>query len=96
MIDEFPELFGPRKHPDSELMAVLEEVWGTTRNKLVLCGSHIGTMEKTLRSHAPLHGRARPLLVQPFSFPVAREFLISYQRAELVERYAVAGGMPAI
>src|SRR5579859_1351382 len=23
VLDEFPELFGPRKHPDSELMAVL-------------------------------------------------------------------------
>lgn len=94
VIDEFPELFGTRKHPDSELMAVLEEVWGTTKIKLLLCGSHIGTMHSILRSRAPLHGRARPMLVQPFPFQVAKEFLGRHQRVELVERYAIAGGMP--
>jgi len=94
IIDEFPELFGVRKHPDSELMAVLEEVWGTTQIKLLLCGSQIATMENILRSRAPLHGRARPLRVQPFSFRVAQEFLGAHPAVELIERYAVAGGMP--
>ena len=54
VIDEFPELFGARKHPDSELMAVLEEVWGTTQIKVLLCGSQIGTMTNILRSRALL------------------------------------------
>jgi uncharacterized protein len=94
VLDEFPELFGVRKHPDSELMAVLEEVWGTTQIKVLLCGSQIGTMQKILGSRAPLHGRARPLQLQPFPFHVAREFLSAYQGAELVDRYAIAGGMP--
>jgi AAA+ ATPase superfamily predicted ATPase len=94
VIDEFPELFGARKNPDSELMAVLEEVSGTTRLKVLLCGSQIGTMKNLLRSRAPLHGRARPLQLQPFPFHVARGFLSTYQSAELVDRYAIAGGMP--
>ena len=94
VIDEFPELFGARKHPDSELMAVLEEVWGTTQTKVLLCGSQIGTMKNILSSRAPLHGRVRPLQLQPISFHVAREFLSAYQSTELVDRYAIAGGMP--
>jgi AAA+ ATPase superfamily predicted ATPase len=94
VIDEFPELYGARRHPDSELMVVLEEVWGTTQIKLVLCGSQIGTMENILTSRAPLHGRARPMRVQPFSFQMAREFLSGHRDVELIERYAVAGGMP--
>jgi AAA+ ATPase superfamily predicted ATPase len=94
IIDEFPELFGVRKHPDSELMAVLEEVWGTTQVKLLLCGSQIATMENILKSRAPLHGRARPLRVQPFPFQVAQEFLGAHPAVELIERYTLAGGMP--
>jgi uncharacterized protein len=94
VIDEFPELFGTRKHPDSELMAVLEDVWATTEIKLVLCGSQIGTMEKLLRSRAPLHGRVRPLRVRPFPFHIAREFLSPHSGVDLVQRYSIAGGMP--
>jgi hypothetical protein len=51
-------------------------------------------MENILQSRAPLHGRARPLRVQPFSFRVAQEFLGAHPAVELIERYAVAGGMP--
>jgi uncharacterized protein len=67
---------------------------GDHSDQLLLCGSQIGTMTNILRSRAPLHGRARPLHLQPFSFPVAREFLNAYQGAKLVDRYAIAGGMP--
>lgn len=94
VIDEFPELFGTRKQPDSELMAVLEEVWGATRIKVLLCGSQIGTMNNILKARAPLHGRARPLQLLPFSFRVAREFLRVHHNTEFVDRYAIAGGMP--
>lgn len=94
VIDEFPELFGSRKHPDSELMAVLEEVWGSTQVKVLLCGSQIGTMTNILKSRAPLHGRARPLQLHPFPFQVAREFLHLHTGVGLFERYAIAGGMP--
>jgi len=94
VIDEFPELFGPRKHPDSELMAVLEEVWGRTQIKVLLCGSQIGTMKNILKSRAPLHGRARPLQVQPFPFQRAKDFLSPRPPVDLIDRYAIAGGMP--
>lgn len=95
VIDEFPELFaGFRKHPDSELMAVLEDVSGSTQTKVLLCGSQIGTMKNILKSRAPLHGRARSLQVHAFPFPVAREFLEGHRGTDLMERYSVAGGMP--
>lgn len=94
VLDEFPELFGPRKHPDSELMAVLEEFSGKTMTKMLLCGSQIGTMKSTLTSRAPLHGRARPLQLQPFAFQQAKAFLSPRTPVDTLERYAVAGGMP--
>lgn len=94
VIDEFPELFGPRKHPDSELMAVLEDVLGSTQVKVILCGSQIGTMKNILASRAPLHGRARPLQVHPFPFQRAKEFLAARPAIDLIERHAIAGGMP--
>jgi len=94
VIDEFPELFGPRKHPDSELMAVLEDAQGNTQVKVILCGSQIGTMKSILASRAPLHGRARPLQIHPFSFHRAKEFLAPRPALEVIERYACAGGMP--
>ena len=95
VIDEFPELFsGRHKHPDSELMAVLEEVSGTTETKVLLCGSQISTMQNLLTSRAPLHGRARSLQLRGFPFPVARGFLASHHGSDLLERYSIAGGMP--
>ena len=94
VIDEFPELFGPRKSPDSELMAVLEDVAGRTQVKVLLCGSHMGTMQKILSARAPLHGRARGLQLHPFPFALAKEFLEPRPPIDILERYAISGGMP--
>src|SRR6266571_1428609 len=44
VIDEFPELFGARGTPDSELAAVLEGQLGHSQTKLILCGSQVETM----------------------------------------------------
>jgi len=94
VLDEFPELFGSRGTPDSELAAVLEEQLGRTQAKLILCGSQIATMTRLLRARSPLHGRARQLLVKPLDFVQARTFLGSHNGADLIRRYALAGGMP--
>jgi hypothetical protein len=94
VLDEFPELFGSRKHPDSELMAVIEEVSGHTETKVLLCGSQMGIMTSILKSRAPLHGRARALQVQPFNFQTAKAFLRPRSPVDIIGRYALAGGMP--
>jgi AAA+ ATPase superfamily predicted ATPase len=93
VIDEFPELFARNTRPDSELATTLEDA--PHRNlRLLLCGSHIGAMQEMLGPRAPMHGRGRPLRLLPLPFDQAREFLSHHGGIQLIERYAIAGGMP--
>jgi AAA+ ATPase superfamily predicted ATPase len=95
IIDEFPNLLTGRSKADSELAAVLENRLGSTATKIILAGSQVSSMERLLRARAPLHGRARRLVVRPLRFPEARRFLEpQHSGAELIDRYAIAGGMP--
>lgn len=95
IIDEFPNLLTGRSRADSELAAVLEDRLGRTHTKLVLAGSQIASMETLLRARAPLHGRGRRMVLNPLRFQEARRFLEpQHTGADLVERYAIAGGMP--
>jgi AAA+ ATPase superfamily predicted ATPase len=93
VIDEFPELYGSRGAPDSELAAVLERR-NRTGLKLILCGSQISTMQKLFRSRGPLHGRTRSMALAPLTFRQAQAFLESHQPGDVIQRYAIAGGMP--
>lgn len=95
VIDEFPYLL-PANESDRDkvltaIQAVMEER-DASRLKLVLCGSYIGQMERLLTG--PLRGRLTGLLVDPLDFGQARTYLDANAGAvDLVERYAVAGGM---
>lgn|SRR5487761_2637 len=93
VIDEFPELYGSRGAPDSELAAVLERS-AKTSMKLILCGSQISTMQKLLRARGPLHGRTRSMVLAPLTFRQALDFLRGHQPGDVIQRYAIAGGMP--
>jgi len=94
VIDEFPMLLGAGSAADSTLAATLEEMAGTTALKLVLCGSQVSTMESLLAERAALRGRATTLLLRPLRFDEALGFLPDLTPAELITRYAIAGGMP--
>jgi AAA+ ATPase superfamily predicted ATPase len=94
VIDEFPELLRLGGSPDSVLARVMEDELPASRLKLVLCGSQVSTMEELLAERQPLHGRGRRFLLAPLRFAQAREFLGDHRPAELVARYAIAGGMP--
>ncbi len=95
VIDEFPQLLGAGRSPvDSTLAAVMEEELDPSRLKLLICGSQISTMEELLAEKRPLHGRGRPLLLSPLTFRQARAFLKGFTGIDLLERYAIAGGMP--
>jgi AAA+ ATPase superfamily predicted ATPase len=94
VIDEFPMLLAAGSPADSTLAATLDEMAGTSRLKLVVCGSQVSTMESLLAERAPLHGRGTTLLLQPLRFEEALAFLPALPHAELVTRYAIAGGMP--
>ena len=94
VIDEFPELTRLGGSPDSVLARVMEDEVPASRLKLILCGSQVSTMEELLTERRPLHGRGRRFLLAPLRFGPAREFLGDHRPADLVTRYAIAGGMP--
>jgi AAA+ ATPase superfamily predicted ATPase len=95
VIDEFPELLRLGGRPDSVLARVMEDELHRSRLKLILCGSQVSTMERLMTERQPLRGRGRRLLLPPLRFPdAAAAFLGGHDPAELVTRYAVAGGMP--
>jgi uncharacterized protein len=94
VIDEFPLLLQAGRAADSSLAAAMEEAGGNSRVRLVLCGSHIATMENLLAERAPLHGRGTPLLMTPMAFREALRFLSDHRFEEAITRYAIAGGMP--
>lgn len=94
VIDEFPYLLQTNRALPSILLRVMEEHAQSSRLKLILCGSIIGIMEELLAERNPLHGRLRPLTVQPLSFVTALSMLPGHEALTAIERYAVAGGMP--
>ena len=97
VIDEFPYLLpaveGARRQVLQRLQAVLEEE-RRSGLKLILCGSHISTMESLVAERSPFRGRLVPLRVEPLGFRDARTFFEEPSPTGMVERYAVAGGMP--
>lgn len=98
VIDEFPYLLPTtERETDRELTAiasVMEEERDRSNLKLVLCGSLVSQMESLLAERGPLHGRLRPLQLQPVPFEEARLFLPDLAPMEQFERFAIAGGMP--
>src|SRR5215472_3792886 len=94
VIDEFPELLRLGGSPDSVLARVMEDELPASRLKLILCGSQVSTMEDLLTERQPMHGRGRRFLLAPLRFAQAREFLGDHPPADLVTRFALAGGMP--
>jgi len=94
VIDEFPELIRLGGSPDSVLARVMEDELPASRLKLILCGSQVSTMEHLLAERQPLRGRGRRFLLAPLRFSQARPFLGAHPPADLVTRFAIAGGMP--
>jgi AAA+ ATPase superfamily predicted ATPase len=95
VIDELPYLLPATESDRDEVLtsiqAVMEER-DASGLKLVLCGSYIGQMERLLTG--PLRGRLTGLLVEPLGFAQSAVYLEPEASAvEMVERYAVAGGM---
>ncbi len=96
ILDEWPYLVGS----SSRLASVLQHVWDETlqhtRLMLVLSGSYLSIMERDiLGKRAPLYGRrTSQLWLRPLSLRNAAAFLPTYSAEQLVEAYAVVGGMP--
>lgn len=96
LLDEFTYLVAGNKAIPSILQMVWDETLQHTRIFLVLCGSHVGMMEKAVLSYqAPLYGRRTGgYLLQALDPPAAAAFFPGYSPVQQMEAWAVLGGMP--
>lgn len=97
VLDEFPYLCAENPALPSLLQAFWDQTARGGRLKLVLCGSHVGFMERSvLAERSPLFGRRtaqlRLLPLSPFD---AVRFFPRSDRAERLTLYGVVGGTPA-
>jgi AAA+ ATPase superfamily predicted ATPase len=96
VIDEFQYL----GKTNSAFPSIFQRIWDTIlkdKNLMViLCGSLISMMEaQTLSYSSPLYGRRTgQIKLQQIKFEHYNEFFIDKNRKELIEYYAVTGGVP--
>jgi hypothetical protein len=85
---------------DPAMLSSLQHAWDqafkASQAVLVLCGSHVHTMETLQARQSPLFGRMTgQWWLQPLPFAALREFLPNWSAEERVAAYAVVGGVPA-
>ncbi|MBO8183461.1 MAG: ATP-binding protein [Archaeoglobus sp.] len=95
VIDEFQYLYKVNK----AFPTILQRWWETLKDSkimLILCGSIISTIYKiSLGYGSALYGRkTAELELKPLKFAEIKNFLPRYSSKELVEAYAVLGGVP--
>jgi len=97
VIDEFPYLVSAASEVSSVLQKVWDEYLQNTKLMLVLCGSHLGMMEREILMYrAPLYGRRTgQLRLRSLSLEAVGEYFSHYNHIEQIETYAVLGGIPA-
>jgi len=97
IIDEFPYLV----ESDSAMSSLFQYGWDEklrkTKTMLILMGSSISMMYKhALNYSAPLYGRrTASMLVEPFSYTEAKEFLDGSDFEKSFSLYSLLGGIPA-
>ena len=80
----------------SSLQHAWDQQFKQSQVVLVLCGSHIHTMETLQARQSPLFGRLTGQWhLQPLRFASLQEFLPDWSAEERVAAYAVVGGVPA-
>jgi hypothetical protein len=85
---------------DPALLSSLQHAWDqqfkSSQTVLILCGSHVRTMELLLARQSPLFGRfTGQWHLEPLGFAHLREFFPTWSAAERVAVYAMVGGVPA-
>ncbi len=96
VIDEFPYLADSDKSIPSAFQKAWDLYLKDSRVYLILLGSSISMMEKTVLSYkAPLYGRRTgQFLIKPFGFKELKEFFPSKSFEEILSIYSVVGGTP--
>ena len=96
IIDEFPYL----AETDNAIPSIFQKIWDLylkdSKIYLILQGSSIAMMEKTLLVYkAPLYGRRTgQLLVKPFQFKEVLDMFPDKSFEEVLSIYSIAGGTP--
>ena len=97
ILDEYPYLAGASAHLASVIQKVWDERLQHSQLFLVLCSSYMSVMERdVLNRDAPLYGRrTAQFTLRPLTVGQTAAFLPDRSAVELIEAYAVTGGMPA-
>ena len=96
VLDEITYLIAGNK----AIPSILQKVWDAQLSRsnvmLILCGSYIGLIEREILDYqAALYGRrSGSELLLPLELPALPAFFPTYTPTELVESWAVLGGMP--
>ena len=96
MMDEFPYAVSAEPGLPSALQNAWDHYLKFSNICMILCGSHIGMMDRLLGADAPLYGRmAGPLRIRPLPYKAVSAFLPGYSAEQRVAVYAILGGVPA-
>ena len=96
ILDELPYAVAA----DSAMLSSLQYAWDHYLQDspviLVLCGSHVNTMEAIKTHQSPLFGRLTgQWSLQPLPFSALKAFFPTWTAEERVAAYAIVGGVPA-
>lgn len=97
VFDEFPYLISMNQGLVSLFQKGWDEFLKKTQTFLVLCGSSISMMERSILSYkAPLYGRrSGQIMLTPMNFTQAHKFFPKMSFEEFLRLYSIVGGMPA-
>jgi AAA+ ATPase superfamily predicted ATPase len=96
ILDELPYAADADPAFLSALQIAWDQVFQRSQAVIVLCGSHVRTMQILLSMQSPLFGRMTAQWhLQPLPFSALAEFFPKWTVDERVAGYAVAGGRPA-
>ena len=96
VLDEFTYLVGG----DPAIPSILQKAWDTVLRHsqvfLVLCGSYVGMMEREVMGYrSPLYGRRTgSWMLDPLSLTAAAQFVPAYDPVQVIETWAILGGIP--
>ncbi|NTU80673.1 MAG: ATP-binding protein [Chloroflexales bacterium] len=96
ILDELPYAAEADPAMLSSLQHAWDQLFQRSQTVIVICGSHVRTMELLLGRQSPLFGRMTGQWhLLPLAFGTLREFLPRWSPEEQVAAYAIVGGIPA-
>jgi len=96
ILDELPYA----AEADPAMLSALQHAWDHHLKKsdlvMVLCGSHVRTMETLITHQSPLFGRMTgQWLLEPLEFSALSLFFPTWSLEERIALYGIVGGVPA-